>query len=466
VRLRRRSRLGLRARSSIAFGLVGLGLSTMLAAFTYNRTRVYLINQRESVAVARASLNAQLVSRSLLADPRDPQRILSSIRSADSQSMLWRDGRWFVVSANISPGDIPEPVLGAAFRGQASRQRFVLRDRPQIAVAVPLVRSSANTTVLVETVSLVELERTLRTIGATLAAGAAVATLFGAIAGLFASSRVLRPLVGVADTAERIGRGELDARLSGVEDRDLARLVSTFNQMTDSLQQRIDRERRFSAHVSHELRSPLTSLRGAMELVRSRRADLPDRVQLGVDILDEEVVRFERMVLDLLEITTIEAGGVSVELSERALGPLVEVTLRHLHSEVPVEMDDAVRTTTVAVDTRRFERILDNLITNARVHAGGAVAVRGEAVAELPRASRARFVRIHIDDAGPGVPESERTKVFERFARGARGRHLAGSGLGLALVREHVRLLRGSIDVTQSPEGGARFTITLPVAPS
>ena len=112
----------------------------------------------------------------------------------------------------------------------------------------------------------------------------------------------MRPLGSIAVTAEKIEKGDLSARLANSKDRDLTRLVSSFNSMTDSLEERIQRERRFASHVSHELRSPLTSMRGAVELVANRKSELGDRAQLGVELLEKDVKRFERIVLDLLEI--------------------------------------------------------------------------------------------------------------------------------------------------------------------
>lgn len=455
---RRPHLFGLRARSTIAFGLLGLVLSTMLALFTYSRSRVYLLGQRESVAVAQAAFNAQSLSNALLVSTDDPGRIIASvINVSGSQPLLRRNDRWYVTSANIAPDDLPAELRRSAIAGIPTRQRFALRGQPQLAIAIPITVGARYPTTYVETSSLLELQRTLRTLAATLAAGAGVATLLGAVLGYVASRRVLRPLGGIADTAERIAKGDLKARLA-VDDRDLRRLVSTFNQMTDSLEDRIQRERRFASHVSHELRSPLTSLRGAMAIVNARRDQLPERAQFGVDLLDEEVVRFERLVLDLLEMATIEAGASTVDLVTRQIGPLVSTTLSHLGAkDLPVLMTDEARAARVSVDPRRFERVIDNLVGNAKHHGRGATAIRVDREDDV--------ICVHIDDAGPGVPPGERDRIFERFSRGANGRHLAGAGLGLALVREHMRLMHGAVDVADSPDGGARFTVMLPIDP-
>jgi signal transduction histidine kinase len=122
---------------------------------------------------------------------------------------------------------------------------------------------------------------------------------------------------------------------------------------------------------------------------------------------------------------------------------------------VPVEIAPDAEEVVTDVDTGRLEWALANLLANADRHGGGAVAVRVERCGD--RAC------IHVDDAGPGVPDADRDRIFERFARGRAARGTTGSGLGLALAQEHVRLQGGTVTVTDAPGGGARFTVSLPI---
>lgn len=461
MRRLRPPRLGLRARSSVAFALVGLALSLVLATFTYNRSRGYLIDQREADAISQATFNARLVANGLRASSGDPARLLSSVATASgSQPLLYNRGLWYVTVANLSPSDLPSGFRRTALSGRATRQRFQVEGEPRLAVAIPISgRVVDGQIAYVETTSLRELEGTLKTLAASLSVGAAVATLVGATLGLFASRRIVRPLAAIAATAERIESGDLSARLENRNDRDLAPLIGSFNSMAQSLEERIQRERRFASHVSHELRSPLTSLRGAMDLVVGRGAELPERARVGIEILDQQVDRFERMVLDLLEIARIEAGAASVDLVPLRVGPLLTSALRHLGVTCEILMTEKTRSAHVLVDVRRFERVMANLTENANRHGGGLKAI----VTEFDESTDEPSVRIHVDDAGPGVPPEERIRIFERFARGARGRHLPGAGLGLALVSEHLRLMDGTIEVSDSPQGGARFTLHFPI---
>jgi len=168
-------------------------------------------------------------------------------------------------------------------------------------------------------------------------------------------------------------------------------------------------------------------------------------------------------VEDLLEMARSDAGAVplvmeSVEAIELLHQSVRSSARRHSLDEPVVEVASDVGDPLVRVDRRRFERVITNLLDNAHRYAHGAVALR------VTREATQLF--INVDDAGPGIPVDERDAVFERFFRGraAHDRGIArGTGLGLALVRDHVRAFGGTISVSESPEGGARFQIVLPI---
>jgi signal transduction histidine kinase len=221
--------------------------------------------------------------------------------------------------------------------------------------------------------------------------------------------------------------------------------------------------------VSHELRSPLTTLAASVEVLEADRDDLPVRSQRALRLLSDDLRRFQRMVADLLEMSRADAGSVDVFLEDVRVAELVqrsvEAGFAHMdgHDNVTppsVHADPAVETWRVGVDKRRFERVMVNLLENADHYGGGATLV-GVGVAPGDGA----LVEVTVDDAGPGIDPRERSKVFDRFYRGSEsGRRGTGTGtgLGLALVAEHMRVMHGSVRVESSPEGGARFVLTLP----
>ena len=266
---RRTSRLGLRARATVAFGCVALVLSATLATMAYELTRSYLIKQRQSTAIRQAYVNARL-ARSVLRTPDpDVPTILASLQtSSGSVAVLNYQDRWFAGKVGIGPNAVPASLRKAVLAGNVGRQRFTLDGEPQVAVGVPLPAVDAF---YFEFSPMTELERSLSLLARALALGAAITALGGAAVGRYASSRVLRPLRGVATAASRISHGALDTRLDAKGDPDLTPLIASFNEMVDALQDRIVREARFASDVSHELRTPLAAIGSAVNIVRRRR---------------------------------------------------------------------------------------------------------------------------------------------------------------------------------------------------
>ena len=318
-------------------------------------------------------------------------------------------------------------------------------------------------------VDLSDTEHTLRVLLAALAAAAAITTVLGALVGLLASRRTMRPLTEVSEAAAAISSGDLTTRLPvDRRDGDLAALATSFNAMVDQLEERIERDARFTSDVSHELRSPLTTLAASLEVLESGRDDLPERAGQAVGLMAGDVRRFQRLVADLLEISRFDASSDDLHLDEVLAGELVRQAVMAAARTIPDVIVPVIEVTSEAdaawllVDKRRIERIIGNLLENAQLYAGGATLVRVSVGGDPPE------VVIEVVDAGPGLKMSERTRVFERFYRGeTSGRRGAneGSGLGLALVAEHVRRLDGTIEVTDGPrDTGTSFVVRLPVA--
>jgi two-component system, OmpR family, sensor histidine kinase MtrB len=186
-----------------------------------------------------------------------------------------------------------------------------------------------------------------------------------------------------------------------------------------------------------------------------RRDELSERSRQALDILGEQIERFNSMVIDLLEISRIEAGTADVHLEQvHPVELLRRIVAGTEYAAVPVVAQPAASEATVVLDKRRCERIVVNLLDNARLHGGGAVRVAVDADDAA--------VRVCVDDAGPGVAPASRDRIFERFARGPGSHQMPGTGLGLALVKEHAALFESAVTVEDSPEGGARFVLAVP----
>ncbi len=440
----------------LAFALGALALSAFLAVVTYQLARSYLLRQRETSVLRQSYANARLVRGALETGNFEIPRLLASLDTpAGSTPVLYHGERWFSASLAVGSDDLPAGLRAMALNGTAGRQRFRLDDEPRLAVGVPLRGMDAA---YFEVFSLQELAHTLSILRNTLAGAAALTALAGAGMGLLVSRRVLRPLRAVAQAASSVAAGQLDLRLDAGPDQELAALANSFNHMTDALRERIHREARFASAVSHELRSPLTTLAASLEVLQARRQELPDRAQAALELLVSEVDRFQSLVQDLLEISRLDAGVADPALEEVRLGEFVPHALARF-GEVPVDLDGDAGEMAVCVDKRRLERVLFNLVENAEHHGGGVVRVAVE-----PAASG---VRLAVEDAGPGVPADERERIFERFSRRrvtTRRGEAGGTGLGLSLVSEHVRLQGGRVWVEDRPGGGARFVVELPAA--
>ena len=441
----------LQRRAMAAFALLALASSVAVAGISYSRARSVLIDQRENSALRQAFLNAKTVREGLRDDRSGFLPLLVTLATGKSSFPLIQSGeRWYATSSTIGAVDIPDPLQRRTDTGTVSRQRSLIKGRPYFVVGIPIPEQKI---VYFEAFPFAELDRTLGTLAAALGTSAAIASVIAAMVGVFMTRRVVRPLRDLASAANRIAHGDLEARLDGSGDKSLTPLVTSFNDMASALQDRVDRDTRFASNVSHELRSPLTAIRASLGLVTSRVDAMPERARSGVELLESQVDRFERMVLDLLDISKLDASKVSLHNEAIDLAEMVPIVASSItRASIPIAV---VGGPAIAYSDKRFlERVIANIIDNAQRHGRGLRQVTIERVGGQ--------VLISFDDNGPGVPEMERRRIFERFARGAAARHGTGSGLGLALVAEYSALLGGTVTVLDAPTGGARFVLTLP----
>jgi signal transduction histidine kinase len=460
-------RIGLRARVTIAFGLGALLLSAILAGTTYALTRSNLIDQRETAVLRQAYFNASNVQNGLpleesAENPNPAQQLLSSLANPTGSSpIIFEDSVYYPLQPEFGEDALPAALRRSVLiDGDEAIFRYDLDGAPYLAIGLPLPAVQDVEAAYFEIVDLSETEETLNTLGLSLLAASAVTTAAGAALGWWASRRSLRPLSDVSAAAEAIAGGRLDTRLETTLDPDLATLASSFNDMAQALQDRIERDARFASDVSHELRSPLMTMAAAAEVLESQRAELDERSARAVDLVSAEIDRFRQLVEDLLEISRYDAGAVRLDRDEVRLAEFVlQAVGASGYHEVPIELDAELAGVVVTADKRRLARVIANLLDNAAKYGGGATAVSLRQVDDS--------VQIAVEDAGPGVPAEDRHLIFDRFARGGvAGRRGSGEGvgLGLALVAEHVRLHGGRVWVEDRQDGkeGARFVVELP----
>ena len=265
--------------------------------------------------------------------------------------------------------------------------------------------------------------------------------------------RALRPVESIrTEMAGITASTDLSRRVPEPDARDeVARLARTTNETLAALESSVERQRRFVADVSHELRSPIASLRTQLE-VGAAHPDL-----LDVDGAVADTVRLQQLATDLLLLARLDAGERPGE-GRVALGALVREELaQEQQGPHPVRAGELAEGE-VTGSRGQLARVLVNLLQNAQRHAASEVTV---AVRE-----EGRWVELEVADDGPGVPEAERERIFERFVRldDARSRDEGGAGLGLAIARDVAARHGGTLTVASGAAGGARFVLRLPSA--
>jgi two-component system phosphate regulon sensor histidine kinase PhoR len=240
-----------------------------------------------------------------------------------------------------------------------------------------------------------------------------------------------------------------------------AGVVLVLHDITDL--RRADQIRRdFVANVSHELRTPLTAIRGYVEALAEGDVN-PDEQRKFLDIIRRHTQRMERLVRDLLRLARLDAGQESLELVSCDTRALVQAvvadlapTLAAKHQQVDITVGAGAES--VRADPAKLHDILRNLVANAGTYApdGTRIAV------DVTRSDGP--IAFAVSDQGPGIPDEDLTRVFERFYRvdKSRARDPGGTGLGLAIVKHLAELHGGRVRAENKPDGGARFTIELP----
>lgn len=451
----RRARFGLRARVAFSWALAAGVLSASVGGLSYTLVRRFLVLQRDELTSRQAFSNARVVKDTLRSPPASLNitRLLESLRTEGrSFPLVKRDDQWYGTAGGRGPGLLPISIQAALDSGISGRQRFHDGDTPYLAVGINI---PSIQTQYVEVFPQDNLQRILDYLRSALVIAAIAGVGFGGLFGWWSARRVLLPVRRVAEAAEALAGGALETRLAAERDNDLNRLVTSFNSMTDAVQQRIEREARFASDVSHELRTPLGALSAAAEVLDRRRADLPERAGQAVDVITSQLRRLSSMVLDLLEIARIDAGVADLHLQDTEMAGLVRYIAQSNNVSTDVlRIDRSQGTTRTSIDRRRFEQILRNLIDNATKYGLGVerITVQGTDLNVL----------VHVDDRGAGVPIHERTHIFERFARGTETQDVSGTGLGLALAADQASLMGARIQVGDAPLHGARFSVILP----
>jgi signal transduction histidine kinase len=362
---------------------------------------------------------------------------------------------------------IPSPLRSLVSGGQLGYAWTTLGGRPVLVVGGRLPPSGPDF-YFVHDASAIEQTLDLLRLGIGV-----VALILIAIALLVArvvARGVLAPVVAAGRAAERIELGDLSARVPVTSRDEFGAWAERFNRMAEALGDTIGQlraaqtqNRRFVADVSHELRTPLAALVAEASILRESLGSLPDESRRAGELLVSDVARLRTLVDELMELSRFDADAEQIAPEPVDLARLVAAVVARRSPEADVDLPAGP--VTIETDPRRLERILGNLLDNAREHAPGTPVV--VTLAGTPAARDGDgAIEISVADGGPGVERDRLDRIFDRFYKADPSRHGGSSGLGLAIAGEHAALLGGALRAENRPEGGLRITLRLPVTGS
>lgn len=287
----------------------------------------------------------------------------------------------------------------------------------------------------------------------------AVLALLGGVATYFISGHALRPLRDFSDKIEKVQAQNLaDSRIQENQVKELNQLSVSYNRMLERLSDAFEIQRQFTANAAHELRTPLALMQVQLDLYHSNShpGNDADTVQM-IQMVTEQNDRLNKMVKTLLDMSELQTVGRDDEIVLDALVDEVLEDLEPLAEGKNIRLIRKCKDITMVGSDILIYRLVYNLVENAIKynHSGGQVTVTAD--------RKEKHVYLSVEDTGAGIPEELKERVFEPFFRvdKSRSRELGGVGLGLALVREIVRVHDGSITVKSNPSGGTIFEVVL-----
>lgn len=413
-------RLGLRGKLALTVAAVAALVAALIGVLVHQQTA------RTQLDTARRDLDARLLDAvrdyEMLVDGGveiEPPELPEELRRAVTEAP---------VRATYLERGADEPVLWAA-----------LAEHPESdddGTQVLAVRQSYQP----QAEALADLDRTL--LGAGL-----FATVLGSVLGLLLASAAGRRITGSARTAQRIAEGDLTARVVPRGRDEIARMAAAVNTMAEALGQRLEAERRITADIAHELRTPVAGLVTAAELLPPGRP---------TELVRDRARTLRRLVEDVLEVARLDTEGVErAEFEVCRTSGLARQAVAAAHEAAPTGGRPALvavrRDAEVRTDPRRVARILVNLLSNAARHGAPPVLLEVDGAV------------LRVRDHGGGFPPELLAHGPQRFRTGARERG-RGTGLGLTIVTGQARLLEATVHWSNSPDGGAVTTLELPAA--
>ncbi|MEV0634317.1 HAMP domain-containing sensor histidine kinase [Streptomyces sp. NPDC050619] len=470
---------GLRVRLVVAFALVAAVTAATTGALSFREARTGVLQQSQDTVITLLRTHVDRLAPDLGFPPGEAELGRFAADVADAEP----SGTWRVLvaygelSATSDPGDPFEELTSEVREAVDSSRATVFQrvdsgDHTSLVVGMSVVfgvsgaeGSSASGVQVFLTVPQTTEQAYVDALVTAVERATVPALGLAVLLALLAARGVLRPVRALRHATRSIAQGRLDTRLAVNGSDELADLSHTFNETAAALEESVAelrgmeaRARRFAADVSHELRTPLAAMSAVTDVLDEDAAGLDPDTATAVRLISEETVKLARLVDDLMEISRFDAGAAVLHLDEIDLAESLRRTLasRAWTDQVDARLPppDALRG---RVDPRRLDVVVANLVGNALRHGARPVQLRLYEGGE-------RIAVIEVLDSGPGIPDSVLPQVFERFYKSDAARtRTEGSGLGLAITEENVRMHGGTVRAANRPEGGAVFTVELPL---
>ena len=298
-------------------------------------------------------------------------------------------------------------------------------------------------------------------IGRFLLWGGVLAVVIALVITFFLSRRISAPIKALTLASKRLGQGDFSQRVPSKDKSEVGELARTFNSMAGDLERAEQLQRNMVADVAHELRTPLSNIRGYLEAVHDGVIK-PDADTIRS--LNEEATLLSRLVDDLQELSLAEAGALKLVCQAEDIAELINRTVAIVQPQaaakgLSVSIDLPDKLPAVSIDSHRISQVLHNLLENAVAHTA-----KGDAITVSAR-QRGSWVEVSVADTGEGIPDEDLPNIFERFYRvdKSRARATGGSGLGLTIAKRLVEAQGGKIEAQSEPGKGSRFSFTVPI---
>lgn len=454
------SRLPIRWRLTIWYASLLAAALLLFGVALYVGLRVVLYDTfneqvRNRAALARSTVQVEGGQLTL-----DPATIANFSDDEHFVRMLRADGQ-VVVDTSAAAGPVPiDPALLAA--ATAGQSLLTTHDTPNgtLVIATEPVRDNGAVVGILQTAaSRNDVEDTVRIIVLVLAVAAPIVLVVASGGGYVLAGRALRPVAEITRRASTIGANDLHARLDlPLPDDELGRLARTFDAMLARIEEAFERQRRFTGDAAHELRTPLSLMRGQVDLALARDRSADD-YRDALHELDADLERLTGLVGTLLALARSDAGAMTPDRAPIDLAATVAAVAdlyEPLAADAGVALATEAAATPADADEDLIIQILVNLVDNALAHTpdGGRITIGC--------APDGGGARLWVSDTGRGIPTEHQARVFDRFYRVDAARTTGGSGLGLAICRTIAEAHGGAITLTCEPGAGARFDVSLP----